>query len=431
MGVTVHFQGSIADLDRITDFEDRVIDLALEMGALARIWRSSDDDDPRRTVKGLIVDLSPGQDSTSLLLSPEGWLIPLFEIEAAEKGALQEPPWIFVKTQFGSVEGHVALIELLAALKDEYFPDLKVSDEGNYWETRDLDNLVRKFSQVQTAIDGLAEGLRQSPLSSEAAKDPSIVARRIERVARLVQQTMARPPEHPPVQFDDSDLDGWNGIDEAKWDKSYKEQRRKQERMHRAIEEELQRGEDHGDAFENAMRNEGLIDLPGEEPNSEFMESLAELDEEAADEPWKESLPEAIRSGDDEDTFDDESFSRIRHPLQERVMDLYARLHDLFKDMDEDGSSHVSTLMSGVGDIVGGLAQALGTPRIELDGLDSGLSLVQLKRALRGAAFARGALHPLRAEGAFDDSVFDELDATLKELETGILAELASLRGQS
>ena len=35
-----------------------------------------------------------------------------------------------MKTQFGSVEGHVALVELLAASKREFIPDLEVSDEG-------------------------------------------------------------------------------------------------------------------------------------------------------------------------------------------------------------------------------------------------------------------------------------------------------------
>lgn len=65
---------------------------------------------------------SDGQETTSLLISPEGWLINLVEIEDAEQGRLAEPPWCFVKTQFGPVEGHVALVELLAALQREFSP---------------------------------------------------------------------------------------------------------------------------------------------------------------------------------------------------------------------------------------------------------------------------------------------------------------------
>src|SRR3990172_5417470 len=134
MGVTIHYRGSLADMDRVEDFEDRVIDLALAIGGNVRLWRSADDADPSRMVRGLMVDLAPGQETTSLLLSPEGWLIGLIEIEDAERGALTEKPWCFVKTQFGPVEGHVALVELLAAIKTEFMPDLEVMDESGYWE---------------------------------------------------------------------------------------------------------------------------------------------------------------------------------------------------------------------------------------------------------------------------------------------------------
>lgn len=168
MGVTIAYRGSLGDLSRIEDFEDRVLDLALELGGHARIWRSTDDE-TRRTVRGVVVDLYPGQETTSLLISPEGWLIGVFEIEEAEKGQLAEPPWCWVKTQFGPVEGHVALVEMLAALKREFVPDLEVRDEGEYWETRDLAKLRAKIGYLQAAIEGMAEGLERHGLSREAA----------------------------------------------------------------------------------------------------------------------------------------------------------------------------------------------------------------------------------------------------------------------
>ena len=149
MGVTIAYRGRLADLTRIEDFEDRLFDFALEMGGMARIWRTWADDNPERMVRGIILDLAPGHESTSLLISPEGWLIGLADIEDAENGRLSEPPWCFVKTQFGPIEGHVALVEMFAALKREFLPDLEVSDEGGYWETRDLAELTRRHSFLQ------------------------------------------------------------------------------------------------------------------------------------------------------------------------------------------------------------------------------------------------------------------------------------------
>jgi len=58
----------------------------------------------------------------------------------------------------------------------------------------------------------------------------------------------------------------------------------------------------------------------------------------------------------------------------------------------------------------------------------SGLSVVQLKRALRGAAFALGALFPLRTDGTLDQSAFDELRDTIQGLQTDVFAELCRFR---
>src|SRR5213593_4838005 len=90
MGITIAYRGRLSDPTRIEDFEDRVLDFALEFGGLARIWRSHSATNSQRLVRGVILDLAPGQESTSLLISPEGWLIGLTEIEDAEHGRLTE-----------------------------------------------------------------------------------------------------------------------------------------------------------------------------------------------------------------------------------------------------------------------------------------------------------------------------------------------------
>ena len=424
MGVTVFYRGSLADIDRVEEFEDRVLDLALEIGGHAHIWRSVHDDDPRRVVRGLRLDLYPGQETTSLLISPEGWLIKLLEIEEAEKGQLAEPPWCFVKTQFGPLEGHVALITLLSAIQREFFPNLEVRDEGGYWETRDLALLREKMASTQSAIDGLADSLRQYGLTAEAAEDPEILAARIARVAALVQHTLGRPPEHPPVDWgNDSDggLDGGLDGTEAQWDAEFKEQRRKQERLYRRIEERRARGDAMGDALEAAMRDEGIIDLPGEQsPAADSFETW----EDQPDEAWRESLSD-IGDNPDEDRTHDCLDDNGHHPLLERVMDLNRRLYDLAAASEGREDDNFRSLLGAAGEILGGLAQALGDREFEQL---TGLALVQLKRALRGAAFAFGMLFPLRAEGSLAPVHFDELAATLKEIQTDIYAERIRLR---
>ena len=418
MGVTIHYRGQMANLERIEDFEDRLIDFALEFGGQAQIWRTWADDNPARMVRGVILDLAPGQESTSLLISPEGWLIGLLEIQDAEEGRLPEPPWVSTKTQFGTVEGHVALVEMFAALKREFLPDLEVSDEGGYWETRDLAELIRKRTFIDRAIDALAEGLKQFGLSAEAAEDPEILARHIERVAAHVHRSLGRPAEHPPVEFDDDDSADADAT-EKQWDELYKHTRRQQERLQRAIEELTSRGLDHKTAFEQAMR--------------EIVPELPEDDREPAEAQWLDDDRDSFESLEDDiagqgTAFDesDDDLPAERHPLLQKATDFYVGLDELLPEDDPARSPPVRTLYHGAAEAVGGLAQALSSR--DEDALDHGLRLVQLKRALRGVAFARGAVFPLRP--TFGKEQSDKLFSTLKELASEIVAEIGKVRSK-
>jgi hypothetical protein len=169
------------------------------------------------------------------------------------------------------------------------------------------------------------------------------------------------------------------------------------------------------------MRDEGMIDLPGEPEDSEGefdWEDPSDLEDEPA---WLESLPELVR--DDDDLGE----PRERHPLQDQAQDLMVRLHKLFEGVSGPQGGQVDMILGGAGEMMGGLAQAMSGRRFESG---RGLALVQLKRALRGAAFARGALFPLRCEGLIHDDVFNELQSTINGMESEILAELSRLRAE-
>ena len=90
----------VGDVEEMEDrVLDRVLDLVFALGGRATIWRSYADHDPSRVVRGLMIEMAPGQDTFSLLVSPEGHLTPVFQIEEAEEGAFAEPPHLFVKSK--------------------------------------------------------------------------------------------------------------------------------------------------------------------------------------------------------------------------------------------------------------------------------------------------------------------------------------------
>jgi hypothetical protein len=429
MGMTIAYRGRLADLTRVEDFEDRLLDLALELGGLGRVWRGQADDDPQRMVRGVILNLAPGLEPLSLAVAPEGWLVGLADLEDAERGRLTEPPWCWTKTQFGPIEGHVAVVEVLAALAREFLPALEVLDEGGYWETRDLAELSRRRAQLGAAADALAEGLRRHGLSPEAAEDPQILLQRIERIAAQVQSVLRRPAEHPPVALPDDDDTGVSPdpeATEAAWDERYKHNRRQQERLQRAIEERRGSGDDDEAAFKKAL-DDLALDVPGDEDDAE-------------DEAWEDDEPGPFvddldgEDEPDEDDFDEdedeEPFAKEdRHPLLRRAMDLLHELHDNFEGADRQDEPALNTLFHGAGDAMGGLAQALsGRTDRENDAEMYGLRLSQLKRAQRGAAFARGALLLLR--GAVTPEQFQDLYGKIGRLEQDIFQEIGRLRSE-
>ena len=137
-------------------------------------------------------------------------------------------------------------------------------------------------------------------------------------------------------------------------------------------------------------------------------------------EAWKESLDE---NDVPRDAFDDKD----DHPLLRRAMDLQLRLREEFKDRSGEQEASLRTLFQGAGDLMGGLSQA--TARYGDDDLDSvmlGLHVVQLKRALRGTAFARCALFQLRETVA--KPTLDDLHETLTKMERDVFQLLAQTR---
>ena len=204
-------------------------------------------------------------------------------------------------------------------------------------------------------------------------------------------------------------------------DEMFKHNRRQQERFQRAIEERYSRGEEE-QAFEKALEDIGL-EVPGE-PDAEEAWGTANDPgaEEFEDVTWEEA------AGADADSSDDIPFEGTseHHPLLASAMALLKELQDAFRS--DEQLPLLRTLIQGAGDAMGGLAQALPCHDEESWPGDYGLRITQLKRALRGTAFASGALINLRR--ALTAPKFDELHEALKELGKNIFAEISQLRSQ-
>ncbi len=265
MGLTIHYRGTIDDLQQTEAFEDRVLDLTFSLGGRASVWRSFADHDRQRVVRGLFIEMEPGQETLSLLISPEGHLTPGFQIEDAESSAFDEPPYCMIKTQFGSIYGHIAIVHLLDAIRQRFCANLEVYDEGEYYQTRDINVLRQKMQLLGNSVKAMSEGLQRNGLSQEAAEDPSILAARIERIASLIQLKLQAEQPMQSVSATNGDQPSGDYGREASLEEEVaamdilrRKNNLRNRRMTRRIAEATASGMSVEEAFELAMREEGL-----------------------------------------------------------------------------------------------------------------------------------------------------------------------------
>ena len=191
MGVSVHYRGQLEQPFDPGKFESELVRIARALGAEARIPTAGPFYD--RQVRGAIVLVGQNVEPASLLVSAEGWLVPISDAEEAERTSLTEAPWVSVKTQFGPVEAHVALIDLLAEIQRRWAPSLCVHDEGEYWGTRSLPLLNAKRAETNEALALLSAELEEDAvLRPGEREDPVAIEKCVRHAAAQVQKQLWR-----------------------------------------------------------------------------------------------------------------------------------------------------------------------------------------------------------------------------------------------
>ena len=161
MGVTIHFEGQLKNEAAYQQLLEEVSSIAnaegwsseaIESGitTLSRV-RDEQGRDYVGPVKGIVISIAEDCDPVRLEFDSDLYV--------------QE----FTKTQFAGVQAHLKVLELLKALRP-FFRDLRVEDEGEYWETGNLQGLTDHLNRAQKAIE--AE-LEKYPNGQMKVKTPS------------------------------------------------------------------------------------------------------------------------------------------------------------------------------------------------------------------------------------------------------------------
>jgi len=228
VGITIFYQGSLDDIAQYSEFESRVKDWIIELGGeyklLSNLGSNSKtggksspttSEAPGKSVlRGIIANMHPEHEPLSLLVSPNGSFVSIMTLIMESRGEpikdSNEPEICFLKTQRGTIDSHIAVVELLSRIKDEFCGDLKVTDESGYWEHRDPHVLAEKLGLIKSIIDQFTQGFRQYPLNAEAAEDPDIVIERLKRIAGKIQEEVTEdgnPIEIEVITFEETEVE--------------------------------------------------------------------------------------------------------------------------------------------------------------------------------------------------------------------------------
>jgi len=144
MGVTIHFEGKLKQ----TNSTKKVIDIVKKFAEQNNMAYSefSEENVLLKRVKDE-EDWDYYSSTTGIEIQPHENTDPL-RFEFDENGYIQD----YCKTQFADIEIHVKIIKLLKQI-EPFFDNLIVIDEGEYWDTNDIELLDKLIEDCFVAIE--------------------------------------------------------------------------------------------------------------------------------------------------------------------------------------------------------------------------------------------------------------------------------------
>lgn len=192
MGITIHYQGKIDNKNKLPQMVAELMDFAEVMD-----WRYNiidNHNEPR--LSGIILDIHPESESFQLTFDDTGELKSYISYQdAIGREKIEEVKPLFVKTQFAGVETHITIIKLLQYIKKKYVSNLKVTDEGKFWNIGDIKLLREKFAYLNKAIKKTKGLFLAAELSKGVKSDEEL----LDKIETLLKMTLKKK-EQPTIE---------------------------------------------------------------------------------------------------------------------------------------------------------------------------------------------------------------------------------------
>ena len=173
MGLSIHYQGQIRSYNLIEDLIFEAEDICKSMNWKYHTWiktGSAHNDthvnNPNfinytlEDLKGISI-LPEECEPVELVFFPSGKICSPIKLklnDAATNDLMVE--CVSTKTQYAGIDTHLAVLKLLQYFKDKYFSVFELSDEGMYWETKDVEVLKAQFARYDFIVHSMRNALK-------------------------------------------------------------------------------------------------------------------------------------------------------------------------------------------------------------------------------------------------------------------------------
>jgi hypothetical protein len=181
MGLSIHYSGNIRRA-LINDLTTETADICQSLNWKYNIITESGDE----SFNGIV--FSPENcEPVFLTFLPNGKMCSPINLENKDFYAANgfDPDLIYTtstKTQFAGPDTHIALLKLLRYLKEKYFENFELDDEGYYWNTNDQNILFQRFSHYNILLNAVSDAL--SNIKTIPGESPVSLTERIEKVLK-------------------------------------------------------------------------------------------------------------------------------------------------------------------------------------------------------------------------------------------------------
>ena len=189
MGLSFHYKGALKEPQSLKKLIEEVTDISRANQWKFHVFEEEFPNDTftvdtcNDSIYGICFT-PPESETVCLTFLSNGKMCAFYNLELSKNpGNELDDNYLSVKTQFAGPAIHIQIIKIFDYLNKKYFENFDLTDEGNYWETKNRQLLEDTFAKYTNLIDGFVSLLETIPIGENESIEDYLI-----RIAETVHK---------------------------------------------------------------------------------------------------------------------------------------------------------------------------------------------------------------------------------------------------